>query len=212
MNSARAAALAFPLLAAVAPAGAMVGGAPPAAAGAGRSVVMILGSYGTVCTATAIAPELLLTAAHCVAPGADYKLACVLSSGKAVFKNIVRIARDPQFDLNRLLAHRATADVALAKLARPLPVAMTPLDDAATPATAGEGFVVAGYGVTVRGDAAAALSAPPGWSPPDGPTAFSCDWSIRRPGAEARASAPVPAIPARRCFETRPANSPSSAS
>ena len=35
---------------------------------------MILGSYGTACTATAIARDLLLTAAHCVQPGADYKL------------------------------------------------------------------------------------------------------------------------------------------
>ena len=44
-------AIALPLARALA----MVGGAPPAADGAGRSVVMILGSYGTACTATAIA-------------------------------------------------------------------------------------------------------------------------------------------------------------
>jgi Trypsin len=59
-------------------AAAMVGGAPPAASGIGRSVVLILGSYGassTACTATAIGRDLLLTAAHCVQPGADYKLA-----------------------------------------------------------------------------------------------------------------------------------------
>src|ERR1700751_4106973 len=58
-------------------AAAMVGGASPAAAGVGRSVVLILGSYGsssTACTATAIGRDLLLTAAHCVQPGADYKL------------------------------------------------------------------------------------------------------------------------------------------
>jgi hypothetical protein len=44
--------------------------------------------------------------------------------------------------------------VALAKLTQPLPAAMPPvaLDDAAKPATAGDIFVVAGYGVTVRGD------------------------------------------------------------
>ena len=156
MNSVRAALLALPLFAApaVTPAGAIVGGAPPAAAGVGRSVVMILGSYGTVCTATAIARDLLLTAAHCVQPGADYKLADVSTSGKPIFKDIARIARDPQFDLKKLFAHRATADVALAKLAQPLPSAMppVPLDDAAEPATAGDIFVVAGYGVTVRGD------------------------------------------------------------
>jgi hypothetical protein len=156
MKRVRAAVLAFPLFAAsaVTPARAIVGGAPPAAAGAGRSVVMILGSYGTVCTATAIAPDLLLTAAHCVQPGADYKLADVSTSGKPTFKDIARIARDPQFELKKLFAHLATADVALAKLVQPLPAAIppVPLDDAAEPATAGEIFVVAGYGVTVRGD------------------------------------------------------------
>jgi len=157
MNSFRAAVLASPLFAAsaVTPAGAIVGGAPPAAAGAGRSVVMILGSHGTVCTATAIAPDLLLTAAHCVLPGADYKLADLsATSGKPIFKDIARIAREPQFDLKKLFAHRATADVALAKLAQPLPAAIAPvpLDDATEPAMAGDSFVVAGYGVTERGD------------------------------------------------------------
>ncbi len=67
-------AAAFAVILGLGPASAMVGGAPPAADGAGRSVVMILGSYGTACTATAIARDLLLTAAHCVQPGADYKL------------------------------------------------------------------------------------------------------------------------------------------
>ena len=64
----------FGLIAALAitPSRAMVGGAPPAADGAGRSVVMILGEGGTQCTATAIARDLLLTAAHCVQPGAEY--------------------------------------------------------------------------------------------------------------------------------------------
>src|SRR5579862_4678403 len=51
----------FGLIAALAitPSRAMVGGAPPAADGAGRSVVMILGEGGTQCTATAIARDLL---------------------------------------------------------------------------------------------------------------------------------------------------------
>jgi hypothetical protein len=139
---------------AIAPAGAMVGGAAPAAGGAGRSVVMILGSYGTACTATAIAHDLLLTAAHCVQPGADYKLADLWSASKPQLKDIARIERDPQFDLKRLLGHLATADVALVKLAQPLPdkIPPAPLDDATAPAAAGDSFVVAGYGVAVRGD------------------------------------------------------------
>ncbi len=91
-------------------------GSPPAANGVGRSVVMILGSYGTACTATAIARDLLLTAAHCVQPGADYKLVGSAPGQEPVLKNIVRIERDPQFELKRLFGHLATADVALIKL------------------------------------------------------------------------------------------------
>src|SRR5580692_9804340 len=111
---------------AVVPAPAMVGGATPAVGGAGRSVVMIVGSYGTVCTATAIARDLLLTAAHCVQPGADYKFADGEPRQRPVLKDIVRIERDPQFDLKRLFAHLATADVALLKLAEPVEARIPP--------------------------------------------------------------------------------------
>ena len=138
----------------VLPVSAMVGGAQPAADGAGRSVVMILGSRGTACTATAIAPDLLLTAAHCVQPDANYKLADMAAGRDPVLKDIARIERDPQFDIKRLFGHLATADVALAKLAEPLPAKIppVPLDEATQPPAAGDPFVVAGYGVTVRGD------------------------------------------------------------
>jgi secreted trypsin-like serine protease len=136
------------------PAGAMVGGAPSAANGAGKSVVIILGSHGTACTATAVGHDLLLTAAHCVQPGSDYKLASISADGKLALKDIARIERDPQFNIRRLFGHLATADVALAKLAQPLPakVPPAPLDDATLPVSPGDQFVVAGYGVTVRGD------------------------------------------------------------
>jgi hypothetical protein len=140
--------------AAVAPARAMVGGAPPAADGAGRSVVMILGSFGTACTATAIASDLLLTAAHCVQPGADYKLVDSAPGSEPVLKDVARIERDPQFDLQRLFGHLATADVALVKLADRLPAKIPPvaLGGAAEQVAVGDSLVVAGYGVTVRGD------------------------------------------------------------
>ncbi len=137
-----------------APALAMVGGAPPAADGVGRSVVMILGSYGTACTATAIAHDLLLTAAHCVQPGADYKLVDSEPGQEPVLKDIARIERDPQFELKRLFAHLATADVALIKLAEPLPARIPParIGGEAETVAVGDALVVAGYGVTVRGD------------------------------------------------------------
>jgi hypothetical protein len=148
--------LAFGLIAlfAVTPAHTMVGGAPPAADGAGRSVVMILGEGGTVCTATAIARDLLLTAAHCVQPGSEYKLVASAPGERPVLKDVARIERDPQFDLKRLFGHLATADVALIKLAAPLPAKIPPVPLGAEeePVAVGDVFVVAGYGVTVRGD------------------------------------------------------------
>lgn len=134
-----------------APARATVGGAPAAAS---RSVVMILGSRGSFCSATAIAADIVLTAAHCVEPGADYKLAEPAGAGAPVLQDIARIVRAPQFRRDKLLAHRASADLALARMARPLPAAIrpAPLERAVAPVAAGAALVVAGYGVAVPGD------------------------------------------------------------
>jgi Trypsin len=121
------------------PTQAVVGGAPPAPAEFGRSIVMILGSGGTACTATAIGRDLLLTAAHCVQPGVDYKLLGSEPGQPPALKAIVRIERHPQFDIARLFNHLATADVALIKLAEPLPARISPAPIAAANETVGLG-------------------------------------------------------------------------
>jgi hypothetical protein len=133
---------------------AMVGGAPPAPAELGHSVVMVLGSAGTACTASAIGRDLLMTAAHCVQPGADYKLVGSEPGQPPVLKTIIRIESHPQFDIKRLLNHLATADVALIKLAEPLPARISPalIAGGGETVAVGDSLVVAGYGVTVRGD------------------------------------------------------------
>jgi len=132
---------------------AMVGGAPPAPAEFARSIVMILGSAGTSCVATAIGRDLLLTAAHCVQPGTDYKLLGSEPEQPPVLKNIIRIERHPQFDMKRIFNHLATADIALIKLAEALPARISPALIAAGETVAvGDSLVIVGYGVTVRGD------------------------------------------------------------
>src|SRR4029077_17173460 len=50
------------------------GGAPPASDAVARRVALIVGSRGNFCTGVALARDLVLTVAHCVTPGADYKL------------------------------------------------------------------------------------------------------------------------------------------
>jgi secreted trypsin-like serine protease len=132
---------------------AMVGGAPPAASEIAKHVVLIVGSRGNSCTGVVLAQELVLTVAHCVLPGADYKLVDYDAQRRPLLKDVARIVRHPQFDLDTMLAHRATADLALLKLAAPLPAAMAPADLGARTTTAvGEAFIVAGFGLTVRGD------------------------------------------------------------
>ena len=59
------------------PAHAIVGGGVPSAEGVGRSVVTIVGSRGNFCTGSLIAARLVLTVAHCVQPGATYKLSLI---------------------------------------------------------------------------------------------------------------------------------------
>ena len=86
------------------PAAAMVGGAQPTNEGAGRAVVMLTGSRGTFCSGVALARDLVLTAAHCVLPGADYKLVEFDAARQPVLKDIADIARHPDFDVNAVSA------------------------------------------------------------------------------------------------------------
>jgi hypothetical protein len=139
------------LLSFCAPVAAMVGGASVISSNA-QPVVMIVSDRGSFCTGTAIASDLVLTAAHCVLPGADYKLLEFDAERKPVLRDVARIARHPQFRLKTLLAHRATADVALIKLAQSLPVTPAPLADSSLRAAIGDRFTVRGYGLATRGD------------------------------------------------------------
>lgn len=134
------------------PAPAMVGGAGPAPAPVARAIVLIVGSRGNFCTGTAIAPDLVLTAAHCVLPGSDYKIVQYDAARTPLLRDVARVIAHPKFDLPTMLGHRATADVALLKLAAPL-AGVEPATLGAPGAVApGDEFLVAGAGVAERGD------------------------------------------------------------
>jgi secreted trypsin-like serine protease len=141
------------LLLLASPACAIVGGGAPSTEGVARSVVTIVGSRGNFCTGAVIAPTLVLTAAHCVQPGADYKIVEYGADKRPQLQDVRTVAVHPAFNMQAMLAHRATADVALLQLAEPAKGKVpSALGMPNIPILAGGRFTVAGIGVTVRGD------------------------------------------------------------
>ena len=135
------------------PAAAIVGGAAPSTEGVGRAIVTIVGSRGNFCTGSLIAPTLVLTVAHCVQPGAEYKIVEYGADQKPELKDVKRVAVHPGFQMQTMLAHRATADVALLQLASAAKgKTAAVLGAPQLPIAPGNMFTIAGIGVTVRGD------------------------------------------------------------
>jgi len=141
-------------LTATAPANAMVGGAPAADGSVSRAVMTIVGSRGNFCSGALIAPDLILSAAHCITPDATYKIVAYDTRRQPTLLDVKRVALHPQFNAQGIAAHRASADVALLQLATPMPGGIAPVTLGAPlqPIAAGASFTVTGIGVTRRGD------------------------------------------------------------
>jgi len=132
---------------------AIVGGGTPQTDGVARAIVTIVGSRGNFCTGSLIAPKLVLTVAHCVQPGADYKIVDRGADGQPQLLNVRAVAIHPNFNMQAMQGHRATADVALLQLEIPLKGKSTvPVGTPNIPIQVGSRFVIAGIGVAVRGD------------------------------------------------------------
>jgi secreted trypsin-like serine protease len=133
---------------------AMVGGAPLAQPEIARHIVLIVGSRGNSCTGVAVAQDVVLTGAHCVLPGWHYKWVDFDARGTPTLHDIAAIERHPNFNHQTYLKSRVTADVALLRLARPLPQKFAPanLAQAPKPPVVGDRLLVAGYGLTIPDD------------------------------------------------------------
>ncbi len=133
----------------VSPALAITGHAPPASGWAARAIVMVVDPDGDLCTGTALTHELVLTAAHCLErrSGTRSKLSKAADRSQSAKSPV-----HPRFDMRAISANRATADVALIKLATPLPEVIVPAAlAAARRVKAGERLVIAGFGTTADG-------------------------------------------------------------
>jgi len=128
-------------------AGAMVGGATLPDAAIARHVVLIVGGH-SLCTGVAIAPDLVLTAAHCVLENGKYRL-LAFEGRRATVKDVARVAPHPQYSPTA-----DSPDIALVKLAASPSAGLIPalFSERRAPPTVGERFVVAGFGVAAQGE------------------------------------------------------------
>lgn len=113
-----------------------------------RSIVTIIGSRGSVCTGVLIAHSIVLTAGHCVAPGTNYRVIDPMTNPPRLL-TAQKTVTHPQFNMETMLAHRATADVALLQLRSPVPnKSAANLGVPRVPIAANSRFTIAGVGVT----------------------------------------------------------------
>lgn len=149
---ARPAALAAILLgAAPGAAGAVVGGREETGPLAGQTV-MVLGSQGGVCTGVVVARDAVLTAAHCVA-AAESRVHYRGDDGAPVLLQPRARAVHPGYDRGAIQGRRRSVDLALVRLAEPLPARFATAALQAAPPRAGRSVTLGGYGVARPGDA-----------------------------------------------------------
>lgn len=133
------------------PSFAMTGSASTASADISRSIVTVVGSRGNVCTGSLIAPHIVLTAGHCITPNTSYRVVDSTTQPPRLI-TVSKVVAHPQFNMQTMLAHRATADVALLLLPAPVPKKEpAQLGVPRTPIAFGSRFTVAGIGVTAAG-------------------------------------------------------------
>lgn len=119
-------------------------GADPDAVTVQRYTVVVMGAKGR-CTGAVVAQDIVLTAAHCLEAG---KLRVVTSFRPASFTDVTQAVRHP----NYRAAERGSPDLAILKLAKPLPASFSPVHLEPRWVNSGADLVVAGYGKSADND------------------------------------------------------------
>jgi hypothetical protein len=138
------------------PAAGLVGGAPVAQGDVAQHVVMVRSAHGEYCTGTVLAPEIVLTAAHCVWGKTELTVSGRADAG-AESRKVIAVVAHPLYDARSYAKSQAAIDLALLKLESPLPETRPVVLRARIPLP-GERFGIAGFGLK----AASGSSAGPG--------------------------------------------------
>ena len=136
------------------PAAAIVGASAPAPELAAYAVMVLNRSGKTAgfCSASVLAQNVVLTAAHCVAEPSNTRVHFRGEKGEAVLADVAAIVRHPAYRADAVRTRRVSIDLALIRLAEPLPARFKPVALAETSTIkAGQEFRIAGFGVTQEG-------------------------------------------------------------
>ncbi len=113
-----------------------------------QSVVRVESSTGEMCSGAVIAPDLVLTAAHCVDESASYRVVVIDRRFRQRSVRAVAAAMHPAFVPGTTPRTQPGVDLAILKLARPLGPDYTPLDPSlAGTIETGERVTIAGFGL-----------------------------------------------------------------
>jgi len=139
------------LMAVAAPAAALVGPAREAPQYAPYAVVVLdqTAAETNVCTASVVARNAVLTAAHCVSGLQGTHVFYREGSGKGVFLGVDKIAINPGYKPEAAGEGAFTIDLALLLLSAPLPQSFRPVEfDGAAPVAVGQRVHIAGFGLS----------------------------------------------------------------
>lgn len=106
------------------------------------------------CSGAVLAPNVVLTAAHCVAAPQATRVHFRDYAGKPVLIEVARVARHPGFRADAVAARAKSIDLALIETKTPLPPSFAPVAMGDAPADVGAAFDIAGFGVAQPGNAA----------------------------------------------------------
>ena len=144
------------LAASVPPASAVVGPSREASADVAASTVMVLQRRGPAagfCTGVVLGPRAVLTAAHCVPPGADVRIHFRDAAGAPVLLPVAGVTRHPGYRADAIAKRERSVDLAVVTLPEPLPSAFHAATLGAEISTVvGARFEIAGFGLAREGE------------------------------------------------------------
>lgn len=142
--------LATALLAGSTPVLAVVGGTPSQdVRGARASTLRVETSRGELCSGAAIAPELVLTAAHCLMGGGSVSVVSLDQRFRPRRHAVIAVLPHPSFVPGTTPRTQPGADLALIRLAAPLPSDIQPVTLGGS-LWQGEVVTMAGFGLSVE--------------------------------------------------------------